>query len=544
MHGVLALDICKPARLVAGAGGLAHPIHWVHIVDIPDMAEWVQEGDLLLTTAFALRGRPDLQEQLVPALAAKHLAGLIVAVGRYVRHLPPAMLAQGDALDFPLIELPWEVPFENVTRAITEQIFARQVHLLTQSHHIHTTLTQLVLRGEGLPALAATLAELVNRSVTLEDSAFSLLAHATRGPTDAVREESVSTGRTPVRVLQALSSRGILDALRGGARPVHVPPIPSVDLLYERIVTPIVVGGDTYGYAWIIAGDTPLAELDYTALEHGATVAALMVLQQRAVRETEQRLRGDLLDQVLTAATPAPLLVAQARRLGYPLGAPGHSALLVQPQPGARAPGDALALASLVETALRESGARALVVVRGESLVVLLASGGRQGPEAAAATLYGAAELRGWAVAVGAGTPETGPGAVGRSYAQAQEALDVGLRLQGGTPRVYPFAGLGLYGWLHRLAQDPTAAAGNHYVALIGRLAAYDAQRGSALQGTLESYLDTGGNALQTARLLYLHRNTLSHRLEKIAEICGLSLDDPLVRLNLQVAQKFYKLTH
>src|SRR5436190_23105085 len=105
VRGLLALEACKSARVVAGAGGLARPIRWVHIVDIPEVVEWVQEGDLLLTTAFAFRGHPDLQEQLVPDLAAKKLAGLVVAVGRYVRHLPARMLAQGDALDFPLIEL-------------------------------------------------------------------------------------------------------------------------------------------------------------------------------------------------------------------------------------------------------------------------------------------------------------------------------------------------------------------------------------------------------------------------------------------------------
>src|SRR6478672_7803871 len=199
---VLALEVCKSARVVAGAGGLNRPLRWVHIVDIPSVVEWVQEGDLLLTTAYGLRGRPDLQAQLVPALVEKRLAGLILAVGRYVRHLPRAMRAQGDALDFPLIELPWEVPFEAVTKAISEQIFARQVHLLTQSTQIHTTLTQLVLQGGTLAGLAETLAGLIDRAVTLEDASFTVLAHAERGATDGVRQESVQTGRTPARVLQ------------------------------------------------------------------------------------------------------------------------------------------------------------------------------------------------------------------------------------------------------------------------------------------------------------------------------------------------------
>jgi DNA-binding PucR family transcriptional regulator len=62
------------------------------------------------------------------------------------------------------------------------------------------------------------------------------------------------------------------------------------------------------------------------------------------------------------------------------------------------------------------------------------------------------------------------------------------------------------------------------------------------LLATLESYLDNGGNALETARRMGLHRNTLGQRLQKIEEVCALPLDDPLHRLNLLVAIKFYRL--
>ena len=543
VKSVLALDALKSAHVVAGAGGLSRSIRWVHIVDIPDVVEWVQEGDLLLTTAFAFRERPELRERLVPALAGKRLAGLIVAVGRYIEHLPPTMIAQGNVLDFPLIELPWEVPFESVTRAVSEQIFARQMYLLTQSTQIHNTLTQLVLRGEGLSALADTLADLVGRSVTLEDPSFNITAYATRGPTDAVRDETINNGRTPARLLQALQGMGVLDTLQRSARPVHVPALPEVGLVYERIVMPIVAGGRTYGYAWIISGDSPLEELDYTALEHGATVAALIMLQQRTVSETEQRLRGDLLDQLLTIGDLSPTLVEHARRLGYPLDAPSHGALLIQSQPDSTTPGDSLDLVTFVEKALTECGVRSLVVARGESVVALVSGGKKLTPEQAAGAVCTSAAAHGWSLTVGVGGSQSGPGGIARSYGQAEEALNLNLRLHNGAAGVYPFTGLGLFHWLYLLQADNGAAADNRYVEVISRLAEQDANKGSALLETLEGYLDSGGNALETARRFHLHRNTLGHRLQKIEQLSGLQLSDPMVRLNLQVALKFYRLS-
>jgi purine catabolism regulator len=107
---------------------------------------------------------------------------------------------------------------------------------------------------------------------------------------------------------------------------------------------------------------------------------------------------------------------------------------------------------------------------------------------------------------------------------------------------VYPFTDLGLFHWLYLLRGD-NGAAENHYVELISRLAEHDAHKGSALLQTLEGYLDSGGNALETARRFHLHRNTLGHRLQKIEQLCDVQLSDPMIRLNLQVALKYHRLS-
>lgn len=75
------LPVFARARVVAGHAGLEREIRWVHIVDIPDASAWVQSGELLLTTAFGLKGDLHVQEEFIPSLAEKNLAGLVIAVG-------------------------------------------------------------------------------------------------------------------------------------------------------------------------------------------------------------------------------------------------------------------------------------------------------------------------------------------------------------------------------------------------------------------------------------------------------------------------------
>ncbi len=67
-------------------------------------------------------------------------------------------------------------------------------------------------------------------------------------------------------------------------------------------------------------------------------------------------------------------------------------------------------------------------------------------------------------------------------------------------------------------------------------------EQGPDLFGTLEVYLDAGGNGVQAAERLTIHRSTLNYRLERIAAICACDLSDPLTRTNLQVALKLLRL--
>lgn len=59
---------------------------------------------------------------------------------------------------------------------------------------------------------------------------------------------------------------------------------------------------------------------------------------------------------------------------------------------------------------------------------------------------------------------------------------------------------------------------------IIGRLSDYNKQSGIELLETLNAYLDANYNVSETARKLFIHRQSLLYRLEKIEEVSGMSL--------------------
>ena len=61
-------------------------------------------------------------------------------------------------------------------------------------------------------------------------------------------------------------------------------------------------------------------------------------------------------------------------------------------------------------------------------------------------------------------------------------------------------------------------------------LEAYDAERGTDLVNTLYVYVQQGGNIAATAETLFLHRNSVLYRLQRIEEVGGIQVRDANVR--------------
>jgi purine catabolism regulator len=107
-------------ELVSGQESAQAHVRWVHSTELPDPTPWLKGGELLLTTGIQLTG-PKLQRELVERLADHDIAGLGFGTGFAHRRLPAALVTAARKRDFPLFEVPYELPFI----AITERAFAR-----------------------------------------------------------------------------------------------------------------------------------------------------------------------------------------------------------------------------------------------------------------------------------------------------------------------------------------------------------------------------------------------------------------------------------
>ena len=532
---ILEHELLQGAKVVAGAEGLQREVRWVHNAGVPDAPAWINGGELVMTTIFNMP--EDIEEQCdyVRQMSDKDVAGLVITVGRYIDEIPQHLRETADACAFPLIEITYTARFVDIAKAINEQISEDSLHMVRRSLHIQKTLTNLVLEGGGLKHLAKELADLLGHSISIETERFDAIATHNITEIDEARRYTQLHGRTDPRLVEALERRDVLPKIRQELRPVYIDAMPDVGLGMERILAPIVVHGEIYGFMWVIADDHRLTEIDIMAIESGSMIAALMMLHQESVQSAEASLKGSLINQLIQGdAGRETILTDTSMRYGVDLRSPYVMMIAECQMMGSQ---KLSTIYRQINQLIITDGWQAVVGQFAGQIVVLaqeddhLKALAARVQERVALTKVCDSTPR-----VGVSGLQQGADNVKCSYEQCQDVLHITRRIEPSNRVVY-FEDLG---YLHTLYHaGATTLQGNPYVPLLRRLLD---EKQADLFRTLEAYLDSGGNGVATAENLHIHRSTLNYRLQRIFHISEVNLQDPMVRTNLQVALKLMRL--
>jgi sugar diacid utilization regulator len=294
-----------------------------------------------------------------------------------------------------------------------------------------------------------------------------------------------------------------------------------------------------------LPANTPLHEIESAVLaqvrgwrerQESAATSAAYVAQFRA------SLRSEALAALLSGAyTSEALMRERAAQLGYDLSQPfiaAHVNLGDETAPASLSDATrAIELAEALEVALgawtlaREHAAIALApLAHGERGV----QGIRERLETLLTRALGAQERGGLVWSAGLGEPAIGPANLRQSATEARDAASLG-HLTLGPRRIARQSDLGVYRLLLALRDSGTLAP---FVRQTLQPLDDDRRSGDLLLETLEVYFAKNGNALRAAQQLHLHRNSMLYRLRRVSELLGQDLEDPDVRLSLQVALK------
>lgn len=355
-------------RVVAGAEGLSNQVTWLHVSELADPTPFLEGGELLLTTGLGVGELETTQRAYVRRLARHGLAGLAFGLGFGFAEPPEALVEEADKLGFPIICVPYEVPFVAITKAAFRDLANEQLEQLTRALEVNERLADAVLEGRGVVALLAIVCNHLDCSLALVDERGRVVSERHAG-------KRVSFERALELPVVAHDETATLKAAREGEH---------------------------------------FGEYDRLVLHHGQTALAFELSRRRAVSAAELRLAGDLLEDLEDERL-------DDREAGRRMAAFGlesdrdYAALLAVPRDGLSSEQLRTDLAEELDrravrylSTARRDRAAFLVEAESEAEVLTLAEGIAEAEPQAR---------------VGVGRPAHGSG-LGRSLLEARAALD------------------------------------------------------------------------------------------------------------------------
>ncbi|MDX1412652.1 MAG: helix-turn-helix domain-containing protein [Candidatus Promineifilaceae bacterium] len=531
---VLRLALPLKTSVVGGASEARRAIRWVALLTSwSDLSDQVAEEDLVIVPLH-------LQEQLTIAdfcsrlalLASLHVSAIIV-----FRNVPSVVEESASKNDLPLVIVPSGSSLRETHQAIAALLVDRQQATSERSMQLYRRLSEMSREGQGLQAMTDVMANLTGKIVIVQDKRLEIKAGS--WPSNA----QVDQGLLQRAIKQRDQLPEILLNRKAAARArqsywQQILPIKNMG----RLISPIISGDRARGYLSVIGPAERLDLLDSLTVEQGAAACALEMAKAKAVSEARKALRGDFLEGLLAGNLPPEEIDRLASRLDHDTRQP--HAVLALSWIGTNSP-SLRRLETTVNWLLNNHTQPALVHdYGGQFLCVFQALKESDRMEPAyefnrrlteqVSVEFPDANLIG-GMSGPANTLEDWP----RVYREALQAMDVGERLQLGR-QIVEFNSLGVYQLLCEL--ENIEVVENFTKQIIAPLANYDKEHRGSLIQTLEAYFNHHGNISRTAESLFVHRNTLLYRMDRIQELTGQDLDNANTRLALHLSLKLWQL--
>jgi purine catabolism regulator len=522
---ILGLDVLKEAKLLAGREGLDRRVTSVTVGEVPDIADWLSGGEMVLSTLYAVSGDRDRQREFCRRVMLAGAAALFVKTTRFVQSMPPDIIELADKRGFPIIEVPQSLRWTRLMQDATEVIINRQASQLEQSEAIHRSLLGVVIRGGGWKELVDEASRLLERPVVVLDVSLEVLAASDALPVPL--NELVTLLEQP-RIRASFSSHGRGERLFG-LQEEGLPPL---------LALPIVAGHKPLGYLCAFTEAPEPSSMETLVLEHSATIAALEMAQDRVRFETEVRLKGDFVDDVISGGERAgDSLLRRGAFLGCDLSQGAAVLLLGVDDVGAPVSRKGMGQAeldraverffTLVSRHVSATEPSSLASLKSGQVVIFVCGKTARAPAALrrlAAVLQRLGHAAGGlSVSAGIGSFVADPTQMDRGYQEALVALKVGRKLNG-PGSVLHFDDVGTYRLLLDIWERDPDEIRALYAETVGPVDRYDEANGTQLLQTLTVFFRHNESLTKTAAELYAHRHTIRYRLEKIAEISGLSV--------------------
>lgn len=527
-------------KLIAGESGLHNHIKWVTVIEIVEDIDRLQQGEFLITTGFELLEDEEKLNSFHLLLKANLLSGVAIYTSFYMTEIPASFIKLANKHQLPLIEIPIDINFSDITKEILAQLVNQQAYVLAQSEKIHHELTKLVLNDHSLTEVTKRLAQLTSSKIVIYNEFYEIIYH--NNDSHPAEPHSFTNTQLMLDGKEIELSKYLLRSLDRETKE-------NINL-EKNIITiyPIIAKQSCFGWIVLLKEKAYWKEMDDIAIGRASTIYAMEFLKKQAVEEARMRVQSNLLEDIFNKNyTNEQLIIEQAMKLDYDI-TKTQCVFHITFQQTKEVDIHLLdRLYYLIENLLMQKNKPHIIQAKPQSIILLTnVTGQTEKKQNRHLTQIASALLEEWRfhfpkhpLIIGIGKSYDTLPQISVSAQQAKYAVTL-YPLINEQLQMMHYEHLGMYDLLINMMHNGIPLESIFQDKISSLLS--DNEREINLLETLYIYFKNNQNIQKASEQLYIHRHTLRYRLKQVEQKTNLNLKSTDDLLQLQIGIMAYKL--
>ncbi|MEH7178511.1 PucR family transcriptional regulator [Neobacillus vireti] len=544
-------------KIVAGEKGINNEITIVNIIENPEAFDWLSPNELLLSTGYIFKDNEELQNRIIKELSDINCAGLVIKMKRYFDKLPQNMIDQANKLGLPLIELPFEYTLSKVISIINEKASGRYDLLNRKTLDIHNLFFRITLEGGGIDRILSMLSETINNPVIFVNEDWKLVDF----------NEHINNKVPLSYCLDLVKNRSVFPQEFIDSIPKNISEIKKTikrnyyleGMEIKCRILPVAAASSIYGYIIVWQTVSELTEFDFIILEQASTNIALERIKAKEIEEVKLKIRQDFFDDLLSGKiTSSETIHTLSEMHGLHSNYMYYCIVINIESEEFQKYEDMVARRVSLENKARKcveliydysnkADGEVTCFHRNNRIIILIGQHEKRSTvsvnEAKQYTtkLYSKLnqQISNTTFLIGIGRQYESIQSLHKSFSEANESIRLMQKFEdiGGVSH---FEDHTIYHFLDSNIKDMELE--EFFMKRLGMVYKNDQLHGTSYIITLENYFQNNLNLSETAKAMFLHRNTLIYRIEKIKEILNSDLKNSEEMLQIQLALKIFRL--
>jgi purine catabolism regulator len=139
----------QKAEVIAGKKGLLRTVKWVHVMEVTEIRTLLSGNELILSTGVAWKENNEVFLSFLQQLVDRNASGLCIELGTYMDDIPQVVIELAEKNDFPLIVFHTEVRFIDITQDLHSFMIEQHYQMISNLENYSHKLNQLLLSTDG-----------------------------------------------------------------------------------------------------------------------------------------------------------------------------------------------------------------------------------------------------------------------------------------------------------------------------------------------------------------------------------------------------------